>query len=73
MEPKIFCRTVATQLLKPPADSRDNVDLSQLIIEFYISNFVLSANWIIPRSLLTVLQNKTVIFLKKDKYVSEIV
>ena len=64
MEPKIFCRTVVIQQLKPPADSRDNVDLSQLIVELYISIFVLSANCIVPRYLSTILQNKTNILEK---------
>jgi hypothetical protein len=65
MEPKMFCRTFITERLKPPTVSRDNVDLSQLIAELSIPVILLSANCIVPRSLLTVLQNRTVIFLKK--------
>jgi len=67
MEPKILCRTVVTERLKPTAYSRDDVHLSHLIVELCISVFVLSANCIVTRSLLTILQNKGVIFLKKEE------
>ena len=53
METKIFCRTVVTEGLKAPANSRDNVDLSQLIVELCILVFVLSANCILLRALLS--------------------
>jgi hypothetical protein len=48
MNPKIFCQTVVTERLKPTADPRDNVDLSQLIVELCISVFVRSANCVVP-------------------------
>jgi hypothetical protein len=53
METKAFCRTVVPEELKALADSRDNVDLSQLIVELCISVSVLSANCILLKSLLS--------------------
>ena len=67
MEPKTFRRTFVTERLEPTANSCDNVNLSQLIVELCVSVFVRSANCIVPRSLLTILQNNAVMFLKKKE------